>query len=382
MEHQPFNNFLDESNQLLGFGHIYEDGSQAGSSSKYPGYEAPQNCDNRFRDSGYQGDSQMSLNRGIDTLGQAWEEPAPSLSSRATESSLPDTGQHRNPLDSYFASSMDNNEAHLPQNIPYSNKSDKENFSRMRRSFPYVADMGDSDSIVGSVPGGHPIIVNPDYADDMVASLYDYGNPTPSTREVDTFKRNSEAQLPRESDQFAVRTFQPLPTPYVSKSSLDMPTYDVPQTGGDNNSVSKDTTSFSEKSLSPANLPESATTNRRSDRKRGKKIKRCPICGRALLRDLTRHIRTHQADSGYYCPFPRDQCNHKRGSFNRRYEYKKHLISSHFICVNKQAIRDAPSLLDKLRLGGTCRCGEYFDTIDSWIADHIETRRCPLLQEN
>ncbi|PVH17406.1 uncharacterized protein CXQ87_000291 [Candidozyma duobushaemuli] len=57
---------------------------------------------------------------------------------------------------------------------------------------------------------------------------------------------------------------------------------------------------------------------------------KCSICGKKISRDMIRHMWTHQTEKRFKCVFPKGSCQHKSGSFNRRYDFKKHLLNKHF----------------------------------------------------
>ena len=106
----------------------------------------------------------------------------------------------------------------------------------------------------------------------------------------------------------------------------------------------------------------------------------CTICGKFFRRDLPRHLRTHQEVGRFTCPFPRDQCAHKRGQFNRPYDFKKHLLHGHFTFDDQKRVRSFRDLKSKLEYQGTCVCGKRFRAVD-WLDEHIMggQDRCPLL---
>lgn len=75
--------------------------------------------------------------------------------------------------------------------------------------------------------------------------------------------------------------------------------------------------------------------------------KSCTICGKRITRDMSRHMRTHQTESRFSCKFPKTQCRHKLGKFNRPYDYKKHLLNRHFK-FDDPYIKRLHNLSDKL----------------------------------
>lgn len=113
-------------------------------------------------------------------------------------------------------------------------------------------------------------------------------------------------------------------------------------------------------------------------------LKVCTVCGKRITRDMIRHMRTHQADKRFNCMFPRDTCDHKTGQFNRRYDFKKHLLNKHFDFVNPN-VKKVHNLRDKLNDWGYCPCGRQYLSGD-WLENHIltgdEFRKCPIMTGN
>lgn len=109
----------------------------------------------------------------------------------------------------------------------------------------------------------------------------------------------------------------------------------------------------------------------------------CNICGRRITRDMTRHMRTHQVNKRFVCDFPKGSCRHRSGQFNRRYDYKKHLLNNHFV-FDDQNVKKVHNLKGKLDGWGTCHCGRRFLSSD-WLDNHILTEdqacKCPLMYE-
>lgn len=107
----------------------------------------------------------------------------------------------------------------------------------------------------------------------------------------------------------------------------------------------------------------------------------CVICGKKITRDMSRHMRTHQLELRFNCKFPRNQCHHKLGKFNRPYDFKKHLLNRHFK-FDDPSIKRLHNLSDKLNHRGTCPCGLRFIGKD-WLDDHILTddltKKCPFI---
>ncbi|KAG2731255.1 hypothetical protein G9P44_005671 [Scheffersomyces stipitis] len=108
----------------------------------------------------------------------------------------------------------------------------------------------------------------------------------------------------------------------------------------------------------------------------------CCVCGKRITRDMSRHMRTHQSESRFTCKFPKNQCRHKSGKFNRPYDFKKHLLNRHFKFDNI-AIKRLHNLSDKLDHWGTCPCGLRYMGKD-WLDDHILTddasKKCPCVE--
>lgn len=108
----------------------------------------------------------------------------------------------------------------------------------------------------------------------------------------------------------------------------------------------------------------------------------CNVCGKRITRDMSRHMRTHQSISRFTCKFPKNQCRHKSGRFNRPYDYKKHLLNRHFK-FDVGEIKKLHNLSDKLDHWGTCVCGVRFIGKD-WLNDHILTddvnKKCPFIE--
>ncbi|ODV91663.1 hypothetical protein CANCADRAFT_17868, partial [Tortispora caseinolytica NRRL Y-17796] len=96
---------------------------------------------------------------------------------------------------------------------------------------------------------------------------------------------------------------------------------------------------------------------------------KCKVCGKVFTRDMPRHMRIHEPVARFICPYPRDQCSHKRGQFNRQYDFKKHLLHDHFIFDDPSA-RKEHTLTSKLSRHGQCLCGERF-VGGEWLDEHI-----------
>ncbi|ODV86766.1 hypothetical protein CANARDRAFT_27163 [[Candida] arabinofermentans NRRL YB-2248] len=95
----------------------------------------------------------------------------------------------------------------------------------------------------------------------------------------------------------------------------------------------------------------------------------CTICKKSITRDMSRHLRTHEAVSRFRCIYPREICIHKTGQFNRPYDFKKHLLNCHFKFDDASA-KKLHNLNDKMDFRGTCYCGMRFSA-QSWLDDHI-----------
>lgn len=110
---------------------------------------------------------------------------------------------------------------------------------------------------------------------------------------------------------------------------------------------------------------------------------KCPICDKKISRDMIRHMWTHKSEKRFTCVFPKGSCQHKSGLFNRRYDFKKHLLNRHFAYDDMAAKREH-NLLRKLSQWGTCPCGQRFISGD-WLEDHIltkvESKKCTVLHD-
>lgn len=115
-----------------------------------------------------------------------------------------------------------------------------------------------------------------------------------------------------------------------------------------------------------ASNDESSSSASRNDKKKYE----CHICGKYFKRDLPRHLRTHQEVARFVCPYPRENCPHKRGQFNRPYDFKKHLLHGHFIFDDQKTVRSFRDLKSKLHHQGTCVCGLRFEA-SQWLDHHV-----------
>ncbi|KAG7812109.1 hypothetical protein KL921_001341 [Ogataea angusta] len=108
----------------------------------------------------------------------------------------------------------------------------------------------------------------------------------------------------------------------------------------------------------------------------------CQTCSRSFkrLNDLLRHEKCHLSKLGeweFRCPFfntdPKNKsenCHHS-GHFTRCDTYKNHLKAIHF----KYPPNTPKS--ERSKVNGFCReCGMYFNNVQEWLANHIETNQC------
>jgi hypothetical protein len=95
------------------------------------------------------------------------------------------------------------------------------------------------------------------------------------------------------------------------------------------------------------------------------------ICGREIVGDLVRNQKTHDKEARFKCFYPRAYCHHKSGYFNRKYDFKRHLLHRHFILHDSNAKR-LRNLTDKLEYEGTCPCGKRMKARE-WLI-HIVAR--------
>ncbi|CAN6650089.1 hypothetical protein TRVA0_024S00848 [Trichomonascus vanleenenianus] len=134
--------------------------------------------------------------------------------------------------------------------------------------------------------------------------------------------------------------------------------------------------------LNTARRARRSTVGPSSSSSAGGKAVQCRICKKYFKRDLPRHMRTHEEVARFVCPFPRKHCSHKRGQFNRPYDFKKHLLHAHFMFDNPN-VRSYKDLRSKLDATGACLCGHRFKA-DNWIDVHIlgedKSQCCPTLQ--
>ncbi|KAI5968568.1 hypothetical protein CANMA_002313 [Candida margitis] len=114
-------------------------------------------------------------------------------------------------------------------------------------------------------------------------------------------------------------------------------------------------------------------THTSAAKKKGSKGAKCPVCDKFISRDLTRHMRIHNEIGRFQCVYPREMCNHKTQNFNRPYDYKKHLLHSHFKFDDSRG-KTAHTLGDKLPLSGECiACGARY-LASEWLSEHVLTK--------
>ncbi|GMG40301.1 unnamed protein product [Ambrosiozyma monospora] len=119
----------------------------------------------------------------------------------------------------------------------------------------------------------------------------------------------------------------------------------------------------------------------------------CSTCQRAFKRmnDLLRHEKCHLSKLGeweFQCPYHdptggnnnspmgsedvRTESCHHTGYFTRCDTYKNHLKAIHF----KYPQNTLKS--DRFKVSGHCKeCGMYFDNVQDWLINHVETYQCP-----
>lgn len=109
----------------------------------------------------------------------------------------------------------------------------------------------------------------------------------------------------------------------------------------------------------------------------------CPICGRNNFKLLKRHIKIHENNPRFRCRFPKLICNFKTNTYNRPFDYKRHLTNKHLKFDDKK-VKKLLSLTNKLEYPGTCPCGQKF-IAKFWLSRHILTdnanERCPLFSK-
>jgi hypothetical protein len=108
---------------------------------------------------------------------------------------------------------------------------------------------------------------------------------------------------------------------------------------------------------------------RSADRKCTYPMQKCTKCGRYISKDLARHMRVHEAIPRFKCLYPRGQCTHKSGYFNRQYDFKKHLLHCHFSFHDK-SVKRYNSLSEKLDHEGRCPCGRIL-TAREYLNSHV-----------
>jgi hypothetical protein len=96
-------------------------------------------------------------------------------------------------------------------------------------------------------------------------------------------------------------------------------------------------------------------------------------------------MRTHEPVSRFKCFYPRENCLHKSGFFNRQYDFKKHLLHGHFH-FDDPNVKKYHSLREKLGFMGKCFCGREMTARD-FLENHIMMKdeegqfRCPDLRK-
>lgn len=141
----------------------------------------------------------------------------------------------------------------------------------------------------------------------------------------------------------------------------------------------------SNQSISSTNSTSSA--NNVKDKQSKKKTPKgavCPICGKYISRDLSRHLRIHDDIGRFRCVYP-SICSHKTGKFNRPYDYKKHLLHFHFAFDDPQG-KTANNLTDKLPFMGNCKACNYKCTAKEWLELHVltndEAQKCKFTERD
>lgn len=102
----------------------------------------------------------------------------------------------------------------------------------------------------------------------------------------------------------------------------------------------------------------------------------CPTCGRNNFKSLKRHIKIHQSTPRFRCRFPRLICSFKINTYNRAFDFKRHLTNKHFKFDNPEAKR-RPGLTSKLECVGSCPCGRR-STARDWLEVHVLGEKCEL----
>jgi hypothetical protein len=103
----------------------------------------------------------------------------------------------------------------------------------------------------------------------------------------------------------------------------------------------------------------------------GRVRQNCKVCGRLVARDIARHMRTHDEVARFQCIYPRSHCLHRSGNFNRQYDFKKHLLHTHFLLLDHN-VKRINSLGEKMKHEGVCPCGRRMKA-EEWLA-HILTK--------
>ncbi|CEP21905.1 unnamed protein product [Cyberlindnera jadinii] len=163
---------------------------------------------------------------------------------------------------------------------------------------------------------------------------------------------------------------QPYMIPSAGLSTSSFSSVSSHYTSGQQSTVN----SLNNSSASISAVVGSSSTSNSSTSSNVRKVPRaqtCHKCGRLISRDMSRHMRIHESVSRFKCIYPRENCAHKSGYFNRQYDYKKHLLHAHF-AFDDPKVRRFNGLNEKLNYSGQCPCGEVM-TADEWLA-HITTK--------
>ncbi|CAN3374873.1 hypothetical protein DIURU_002614 [Diutina rugosa] len=107
----------------------------------------------------------------------------------------------------------------------------------------------------------------------------------------------------------------------------------------------------------------------------------CPQCGKSNFSNLRRHLKIHRSTAKFQCQFPRSVCNFKINSYNRSFDFKRHLVNKHFKFDDKKLSKAVSSLSQKAEYLGHCPCG-WHGSCQEWLDTHIlvdddNPQRCP-----
>ncbi|KAL6454028.1 hypothetical protein SBY92_003483 [Candida maltosa Xu316] len=132
------------------------------------------------------------------------------------------------------------------------------------------------------------------------------------------------------------------------------------------------------------NTSTSSITSGKPSKKRVSKGAVCTVCDKFISRDIARHMRIHDDVGRFQCVYPKEMCTHRTQNFNRPYDYKKHLLHSHFLFDDPKG-KTANTLTDKLPIQGSCSaCGVRFvagDWLDSHVLTKDKDKRCPYINQ-